>query len=316
MDMGTDMDTDIMTKTSSTGKASGASSHAESKSSSSLVKTWTLVIRPQSSLLDLQLKGVWQYRDLLVLFVRRDFVTFYKQTVLGPLWFFIQPILTTIIFTFIFGRVANISTGGIPHVLFYLSGIVLWNYFAECVNKTSGTFIQNASIFGKVYFPRLIVPLSVVISNIIRFGVQFLLFVFIWLYYMFVSDVHIEVTWAIALLPLQLLVMAILGLGIGLIISSLTVKYRDLTFLITFAIQLAMYASPVVYQLETLPKRYRWIVAANPMSGIIESFRFGFLGQGSFNIELFIYSICIAGLFLVVGLIMFNRIQRSFMDTV
>ena len=232
---------------------------------------WTLIIRPQASLFDLQLAELWRYRDLILLFVRRDFVTFYKQTVLGPLWFFIQPILTTFIFAFIFGRVANLAPSGVPHVLFYLSGIVLWNYFSECVNRTSGTFTQNAEIFGKVYFPRIVMPLSIVISNLIRLGIQLLLFALTWMF--FVADgMQVKLNAYALLFPLLVLIMAGLGLGLGMIISSMTTKYRDLTFLITFGIQLAMYASPVIFPVSSLEGDLKLLILANPMSGVIESF--------------------------------------------
>lgn len=276
---------------------------------------WTMVIKPQSSLFDLDLKQVWRYRDLLLLFVRRDFVTFYKQTVLGPVWFFLQPVLTTIIFTFVFGRVAKLSTDGVPHVVFYLSGIVLWNYFAECLTKTSNIFIQNANIFGKVYFPRIVMPLSVVVSNMMKFGVQFLLFLGVWIYFM-VEGAAIEPNLFALLFPFLLLLMAGIGLGMGMIISSMTTKYRDLTFLITFGVQLAMYASPVIYPLSSLEGKLRYVILANPMSAIIETFRYGFLGEGSFEWTYLGYSIgfCLVVLFL--GALIFNKVQRSFMDTV
>ncbi|WP_224998856.1 ABC transporter permease [Cesiribacter sp. SM1] len=276
---------------------------------------WTLIIKPQSSLFDLQLAEVWRYRDLMLLFVRRDFVTFYKQTILGPLWFFLQPILTTVIFTFVFGRVANLSTDGIPHVVFYLSGIVLWNYFAECVNKTSGTFTQNANLFGKVYFPRIVLPLSIVVSNLLRLGVQLLLFVGVWVYF-FAKGAQITINAYALLFPVLILIMAALGLGLGMIISSLTTKYRDLTFLITFGVQLAMYASPVIYPISSLDGDIRMLILANPMSAIIETFRYGFLGEGTFSWALLGYSAGFSLVALYLGTLIFNKVQRSFMDTV
>lgn len=276
---------------------------------------WDMVIKPQSSLFDLELKEVWRYRDLLMLFVRRDFVTFYKQTILGPIWFFLQPVLTTIIFTFVFGRVANLSTDGIPHVLFYLSGIVLWNYFAECINKTSSIFIANASIFGKVYFPRIVMPLSIVLSNLMKFGVQFILFIGVWVYFMG-QGAAIEPNAYALLFPFLLFLMAGLGLGLGMIISSLTTKYRDLTFLVTFGVQLLMYASPVIYPLSTLEGKLRWIILANPMSAIIETFRYGFLGEGTFEWAYLGYSTVLCLLAVYIGTLIFNKVQRSFMDTV
>lgn len=276
---------------------------------------WTMIIKPQSGLFDLELREVWRYRDLLLLFVRRDFVTFYKQTVLGPIWFFIQPVMTTIIFVFIFGRVAKLSTDGIPHVVFYLSGIVLWNYFAECINKTSNIFIQNANIFGKVYFPRIIMPLSIVVSNMIKFGVQFLLFAGVWIFYM-AKGAAIQPNLYALLFPFLLLLMAALGLGLGMIISAMTTKYRDLTFLITFGVQLAMYASPVIYPLSTLDGNLRYLILANPMSPIIETFRFGFLGEGTFEWSYLGYSTVFSLVVLYLGTLIFNKVQRSFMDTV
>ena len=276
---------------------------------------WDTVIKPQSNVFDLQLKEVWRYKDLLFLFVRRDYVTFYKQTILGPIWFFLQPVLTTIIFTFVFGRVAGISTNGVPHVLFYLSGIVLWNYFAECVNNTSNVFIKNADIFGKVYFPRIIMPLSIVVSNMMRLGVQFVLFLAVFGFFMF-QGAELHVTPVIALFPVLLLIMAGLGLGIGTFVSSLTTKYRDLTFLITFGVQLAMYASPVIYPVSSIPEKYRWLILSNPMSAVIETFRYGFFGQGTFDWMHLGYSMAVTLLVVLGGAIVFNKVQRSFMDTV
>ena len=279
------------------------------------LEEWDTVIKPQSSAFDLQLKEIWRYKDLLFLFVRRDYVTFYKQTVLGPIWFFLQPVLTTIIFTFVFGKVAGISTNGIPQVLFYLSGIVLWNYFAECINNTSGVFIKNAEIFGKVYFPRIIMPMSIVISNMMRLGVQFFLFLAVYFFFIF-QGADLRITPVIALFPLLLLIMAGLGLGIGALISSLTTKYRDLTFLISFGVQLAMYASPVIYPISSLPEKYRWLILANPMSPVIETFRFGFFGQGTFDWMHLGYSVIFTIGVVLGGALVFNKVQRSFMDTV
>ncbi|RZK86599.1 MAG: ABC transporter permease, partial [Pedobacter sp.] len=245
---------------------------------------WT--IESKSSLLDLKLKEVWAYRDLLGLLVRRDFVSFYKQTILGPLWFFIQPLFTTIIFTFIFGNLAGISTDGLPKPLFYMAGITAWNYFADCLTKTSTVFKDNANIFGKVYFPRLIMPLSIVVSNLVRFGVQMILFLIMMGYYYFVVGASFNVTWAVALFPLIVILMALLGLGTGMIISAMTTKYRDLAFLVTFGVQLLMYATTVIYPLSTAIEKYpeySWLIEYNPMTPIIETFRYGFLGEGSFS---------------------------------
>ena len=238
---------------------------------------WDLVIEGRSSLFDLKLQEIWSYRDLLLMFVRRDFVSFYKQTILGPLWFFIQPLFTTIIFTFVFGTLAALSTDGLPQPLFYLAGITAWNYFADCITKTSTVFKDNANIFGKVYFPRLIMPLSIVASNLVRFGVQMLLFVGVMIYFAAVGgDFHI--TAAILLFPILVLMMAFLGLGIGLIITAMTTKYRDLSFLVSFGVQLLMYMTTVIYPLSAAPDRYKRLIELNPMTGIIEAFRYAFLG--------------------------------------
>lgn len=277
---------------------------------------WT--IEAKSSLFDLKLNEVWAYRDLLWLLVRRDFVSFYKQTILGPLWFFIQPLFTTIIFTFIFGNLAGISTDGLPKPLFYMAGITAWNYFADCLNKTSSVFKDNAGIFGKVYFPRLIMPLSIVVSNLVRFGVQMILFLLFMGYYYLVGA-HFQVTWAILLFPLLLILMALLGLGAGMIISALTTKYRDLAFLIGFGVQLLMYATTVIYPLSTALEKYpkySWIIEYNPMTPIIETFRYGFLGEGSFSWQSLGYATTVTALLLVIGVVIFNKIERNFVDTV
>lgn len=277
---------------------------------------WT--IEPQSSLLDLKLKDTWHYRDLLLLLVRRDFVSFYKQTIFGPLWFFIQPLLTTLIFTFVFGNLAGISTDGLPQPLFYMAGITAWNYFAECLTKTSTVFKDNANIFGKVYFPRLIMPLSIVVSNLVRFGVQFLLFLMVMLYY-FVKGADFSITWAIALFPVVVLMMALLGLGLGMIISAMTTKYRDLAFLVTFGVQLLMYATTVIYPLSTALENYpdyAWIIEYNPMTPLIETFRYGFLGKGSFSWFSFAYTIVVTLGILLTGIVIFNKVEKNFVDTV
>jgi lipopolysaccharide transport system permease protein len=278
-------------------------------------KEWDLVIEPQSSLFDLHLKDVWRYRDLLWLLVKRDFVSFYKQTILGPLWFFIQPLFTTIIFTFIFGNLAGLSTDGLPQPLFYMAGITAWNYFADCLTKTSTVFRDNAQIFGKVYFPRLIMPLSIVVSNLVRFGVQFLLFVLMMLYYYF-HHANFHITTAIILFPLLVLLMALLGLGLGLIITALTTKYRDLAFLISFGVQLMMYATTVIYPLSAAPPKYKFLIGLNPMTGIIEAFRFGFLGRGVLSFNTLGYAIIVTVVSLILGVIIFNKTEKTFVDTV
>jgi lipopolysaccharide transport system permease protein len=276
---------------------------------------WDLIIEPNSSLLKLNFKDVWRYRDLLVMFVKRDFVSFYKQTVLGPLWFFIQPIFTTIVFVFVFGNLAGLSTDGLPQYLFYLSGITAWNYFSDCLTKTSTVFKDNANIFGKVYFPRLIMPLSIVVSNLVRFGVQLVLF-FIVMVYFGIQGANFKITYAVVLFPFLVILMALLGLGLGLIITAMTTKYRDLSFLVTFGVQLLMYGTTVIYPLSAAPEKYRYLIELNPMTGIIEAFRFAFLGQGHLTLNSLIYSIVFAMSAAFLGMIIFNRTERSFVDTI
>ena len=276
---------------------------------------YDLIITPQKSLLQLNLKKVWQYKDLLFLFVKRDFVAVYKQTIFGPLWFFIQPILTTITFTVVFGNIAEISTDGMPKVIFYLSGITMWNYFSDCVNKTSATFTANQHIFGKVYFPRVIVPLSIVMTNLLKFGVQILLFVGFYLYYYFTEDsIHPNLT--IFLFPLLVVFMATMSLGIGMLISSMTTKYRDLTFLVGFGIQLMMYASPIIYPMNEVGDKYKIFIELNPMSGIINNFKYGTLGSGEFDWFGLIYGFVFSLVILMIGTLVFNRVEKSFIDTV
>lgn len=278
---------------------------------------WDMVIETTPSLFQLNLKDVWHYRDLLLLLVRRDFVSFYKQTILGPVWFFLQPLITTITFTFIFGKLAKIDTGdAIPQPLFYMSGIVTWNYFAECLTKTSTVFKDNAGIFGKVYFPRLIMPLSIVMSNLLKFGVQLILFIVILLYYILSEGYQPGVSAYLALFPLLIAIMAALGLGLGMIISALTTKYRDLAFLITFGVQLFMYATPVIYPLSTLSEPYRDIMKWNPMAPVIEGLRFGLFGEGLFSWSYLAYSLGITLAILFFGIVIFNRVEKKFVDTV
>lgn len=273
-------------------------------------------IQPQTSLFSLKLKDVWEYRDLLLLLVRRDFVSFYKQTVLGPLWFFIQPLLQTLMFTFVFGRMAGISTDKLPPVLFYLAGVTAWNYFADCLTKTSTVFKDNANIFGKVYFPRLIMPLSIVVSNLVRFGVQMLLFIVAMVFFYFFKGASFASNIYILLFPILVLLMAGMGLGAGMIISALTTKYRDLAFLITFGIQLLMYATTVIYPLSSASPKYRGYIEAHPMTAIIETFRFGFLGKGSFSWAALGYSAIVTIIMLVIGTVVFNKVEKDFVDTV
>jgi len=282
---------------------------------------WDLEIKPHDTVFNLHLRDVWNYRDLLWLLVRRDFVSFYKQTVLGPLWFFIQPIFTTIVFTFIFGNLAKIDTGSAPQPLFYMAGTIAWNYFADCLTKTSTVFRDNANIFGKVYFPRLIMPLSIVVSNLVKFGVQFLLFIILFGFYLvkyyFFNDPHpVKPNWFILLFPVIMAAMALLGLGLGLIITALTTKYRDLAFVVTFGMQLLMYATPVIYPLSTALGKYHGVIALNPMSGLIETFRYGFTGSGQFYPGAFAYSLIASVVFFILGLIIFNKVEKDFVDTV
>jgi len=276
---------------------------------------WSLVIRPKRNLFDLRLGELWQYRDLIWLFVRRDFVSVYKQTILGPLWYIIQPIMTTLIFTIIFGRIARLSTDNLPQFLFYLSGTVVWSYFAECLTKTSNTFITNAQLFGKVYFPRLAVPISVLISNLITFVIQFLLFLGFMVYYIIIgSNVHPNL-WVL-ITPVLLLMMAGLGLGFGVIVSSLTTRYRDLRFLVTFGVQLWMYVTPVIYPVSSIPERFRLLIQANPLTSIMEAFRYAYLGSGTLSLVGLAYTAIFTVVVLVVGTLLFNRVEATFMDTV
>jgi lipopolysaccharide transport system permease protein len=277
---------------------------------------WTMTIEPQRSLLDLRLSELWRYRDLVMLFVRRDFVAVYKQTILGPLWYLIQPLLTSITFTVIFGNIASLPTDGLPQFLFYMSGTVVWSYFAACLAKTSETFVQNAHLFGKVYFPRMAVPLSILISNMITFAIQFALFLIFVLYFA-LRGTTFQVNWLwITLSPILVLMMAGLGLGLGVIISSLTTKYRDLRFLVQFGVQLLMYATPVIYPVSSIPERFQWLILANPMTPILEAFRVAFLGAGTVNLSHLLYSFFFMLVVVFLGSIIFNRVEQTFMDTV
>jgi lipopolysaccharide transport system permease protein len=278
-------------------------------------KGWDLTIESTSSLFDLKFKDLWHYRDLLGMFVKRDFVSFYKQTILGPVWFFIQPLFTTIIYTFIFGNLAAISTDGLPQPLFYLAGITAWNYFADCLTKTSTVFKDNSNIFGKVYFPRLILPLSIVASNLVRFGVQMLLFLGMMGYY-YLSGAAFTLTVALFMFPVLVLMMALLGLGLGLIVTAMTTRYRDLAFLVTFGVQLLMYTTTVIYPLSAAPEKYRHIIELNPMTGIIEAFRYSFLGKGEFSLWSVGYSAIVTATVLIFGILIFNKTEKTFFDTV
>ena len=275
-----------------------------------------MVLNPSTRWWDLQLRDVWHYRDLLWMFVRRDFVSVYKQTILGPLWFFVQPILTTLIFTVIFSGLAKLPTNGLPPMLFYLAGITPWNYFSTCLTQTSSTFVANAGIFGKVYFPRLVTPLSIVISNLIQFGIQFLLFfAFLAFYSIKGSEIHTDWPMVFLLTPILLGIMAFLGLGAGIIISSLTTKYRDFAFLVGFGVQLAMYATPIIYPASMVPEKYAFLMNFNPMAPVIESFRAIFLG-GAIPWQGLGISSAITVALLFLGIVMFKKVERTFMDTV
>lgn len=278
------------------------------------VEEWDFVIEAKQALFAINLKEIWQYRDLLVLFVRRDFVTIYKQTILGPLWFFIQPLLTTITFTIIFGSVAQLSTDGAPKIIFYMAGITLWNYFSTCLTSVSGVFTANAGIFGKVYFPRLIMPLTIVISNLMKFGVQFLLFVGFVVYFTFQNQIAPN-NW-IFLTPFIIVLMALISMGIGLILSSMTTKYKDLNQLISFGVQLFMYATPVIYPSSSVPSAYQWVVELNPLVGLFDYMRFAYLGVGTFSIHDLIYPSLFSIVILIIGVVVFNKTQKTFMDTV
>lgn len=283
---------------------------------------WLYVISPKQKLIDLNLREVWHYRDLLILFVKRNIITVYKQTILGPLWYFIQPLFTSVIFTLIFNNMANIPTGdGVPSFLFNLAGITAWNYFKECLTGTSDTFRQNQGMFGKVYFPRVIMPLSVVFTNLVKYGIQVLVFIGFYVYYAFFTNKaeNTSIQTAVILIPLLIMFMALLGLGLGMIVSSLTTKYRDLKFLIGFGVQLLMYGSAVMYPLsyfkEKLPN-ISWIVEYNPMTTIIEAFRYMTLGVGDYSTANMLYTGVISFVIFIIGLIIFNRTEKSFIDTV
>ena len=277
---------------------------------------YTTIIKPQSKLFEIDFKEIWQYRDLLVMFIKRDIVTQYKQTILGPTWYFIQPALTTIMYMVVFGGIAGISTDGLPQPLFYLAGIVLWQYFSECLNKTSATFTQNQHMFGKVYLRRLISPLSNVLSNLVRMSIQFLLFLIVYVYYVAVGVDVMPNAYAL-LLPLLIVMLAGLSLGFGIIISSMTTKYRDLTILFTFIVQLWMYATPVIYPLSTITnEKIRMLMGINPLTSIFEAFKYGMLGVGQFSWGGLGYSFGFMVVLLLVGVVVFNKVQRSFMDTV
>ncbi len=276
-----------------------------------LEQEWSQVIEPTSNPFTLNVGELWRYRDLIILFVKRDFVSVYKQTVLGPLWHFLQPLFTTLVY-WIFGGLAGLPTDGLPRILFLLTGVVIWNYFAACLTKTSNTFIGNAHIFGKVYFPRLAIPISVIISNLMSFFIQLLLVVPFLVYYLS----QIQPNAFLLALPFLIIVIAMMGLGFGIIVSSLTIKYRDLVYLISFGVQLAMYAAPVIYPLSMIPTRFRGIASLNPLTPLIEAFRYALMGRGTFTAQSILYSTVFAFIILLIGIVLFNRAEKDFMDTV
>lgn len=281
------------------------------------METWTTDIKPKNRLFDVDFKELWHYRDLCLLFVKRNIITQYKQTILGPLWYLVQPLMTTVMYMVVFGGIAKIPTDGLPQPLFYLAGICMWQYFSDCLSKTSNTFVDNAGIFGKVYFPRLVVPLSNVMSNLVRFGIQLGLFFAVYIYYQLFTPVQIHTNWYALLLPILVLLLAGLALGFGILFSSMTTKYRDLQLLLSFFVSLWMYATPVIYPLSTITnEKLRFVMSLNPLTGIIEAFKYGILGVGQFSWSMLAYSFGFMLLLLALGIVVFNKVQRSFMDTV
>ncbi len=278
-------------------------------------RQWSEQIDANTPLFKLNLKEIWKYRDLLSMFVKRDFVTFYKQTILGPIWFFLQPVLTTVTYVIIFGKIAGLSTDGTPKIAFYLAGITIWNYFSEVLTTTSNVFTSNATIFGKVYFPRLIMPLSIVVSGLMKFGIQFILFLSVVIYYTYI-DIRIHPNLWVLATPILLLLMASLALGLGMTFSSLTSKYKDLTFLLSFGIQLLMYATPIIYPTSLLSPGLKQIMSLNPLTGIFECFRYAYLGSGNFEPLMLAYSLIIIFIILLIGTFIFNKVEKSFVDTV
>ena len=275
---------------------------------------WTNVISSEHFLFKLNLKEVWDYRDLVYMFVKRDFVSSFKQTILGPLWFFINPIFTTVVYLIVFGNIANLSTDGAPKILFYLAGVTLWNYFSSSLGGTSNVFVGNAGIFGKVYFPRLVMPITIVISNLMRFGVQFLLFLVVFFYYWYKGEV--TPNWWVLFTPIFILMMSLFALGVGMIFSSLTTKYRDLSMLLSFGISLYMYATPVIYPTSMLSAKIQPYAIYNPLTGIFEGFKYAWMGVGEFNPIMLVYSSVIILILLAIGTVIFNKVEKGFMDTV
>lgn len=273
------------------------------------------IIKSENTWFKFDLVNTWEYKDLFFLLIKRDFIAFYKQTILGPLWFFIQPILTMLVFSFVFGKVGNISTNNLPKPLFYLPGIICWNYFAECILKNSTVFRDNANLFSKVYFPRIILPMSIVFSSMIRFFIQLFLFIVILIIYSF-KGFQIHLSFAVLLIPYLLILMAALGQGLGLIISSLTTKYRDLALLVNFGVQLLMFSTTVTYPLSAAPNNFKFLIELNPMTTILETFRYAFLGQGTFSISAILYTTITTIIIFLLGIILFNRVEKNFIDTI
>jgi lipopolysaccharide transport system permease protein len=276
---------------------------------------WTEEIKSQNTLFSINIKEVWHYRDLLLMLVKRDYVTFYKQTILGPIWFFIQPLMTTVVYLVLFGQIAKLSTDGAPQIAFYLAGITIWNYFSEALTKTSTVFKDNANLFGKVYFPRLIMPLAIVCSGLMKFAIQFGLFIAVVLYFTFINP-KIEPNLWVLITPFLVLLMATFALGLGMVFSSLTTKYKDLVFLLTFGIQLFMYATPVVYPTSAMPTKFALLLHINPLTGIFECFRYAYLGTGSFQPMDLLISTILIGILFFIGIVIYNKVEKSFMDTV
>ena len=279
---------------------------------------WDSIIEPKDKLLSVDFKELWRYRDLCSLFVKRNIITQYKQTILGPVWFVVQPALTVIMYMIVFGGIAGIPTDGVPRPLFYLAGTCMWNYFSECLTKTSNTFVDNASIFGKVYFPRMVVPLATVISNLLRFGIQLGLFLIVYaIYQIWIIPGQIHTNWHVLLLPLLIVMLAGLALGFGILFSSMTTKYRDMSLLLDYFVRLWMYATPIIYPLSTITNpKLRMVMSLNPLTGITEAFKYGMLGQGEFSWAMLAYSFAFMVVLLSIGIVIFNRVQRTFMDTV
>ena len=276
---------------------------------------WNLVIKPKTGWFDIDVKNIWKYRDLIKLFVRRSFVSAYKQTVLGPAWAIINPLCTTVIFTIIFGNLAGLAPGGVPSFLFYMAGNVTWGYFANCLSATSGTFTGNAGIFGKVYFPRLVMPITTVISNLISFAIQYIFFLGFWVYYFITTD-SLKPNLFILMTPVLLIHMALMGLGIGIICSSLTTKYRDLTMLIGFGVQLWMYLSPVTYDYQIISDKWHGLYMCNPMAPVINTMRYAYMGIGEFELGYYLLSWAVTLVVLFFGVLLFSKVEKTFMDTV